>query len=320
MGGHCLEPDRLQQVMICAHVLFRAMTGHESSPRGRRYRGLATKVGCAVDSATGMRSGKCEFLRKLHDSRSATPVSKLLHAQAFTLTKLAPFRSERPMTPITQPPRISRALQLGILALFFLLTLSSASQAGPLGVNINPYPVIVAGFITSAYDAETGVFLAEGVMRTLDTGTGRVAYPNNPFRLSANISNSGVGTGGYFSIDGGALIGSTTLRDFAFVPMPNGAMEFLFAPATGSLVSNGTYDATEPIDVLLTGLGTAFTGSFATSWQSTTFATAQIREDPDHATAIPEPSTLSLLLTAAAGFVLTRRRARPTIGRPVIVS
>jgi len=45
---------------------------------------------------------------------------------------------------------------------------------------------------------------------------------------------------------------------------------------------------------------------------------ALIREDPEPTTAVPEPSTLVLMLTAAAGLVRTRRRARPT--GPAIVS
>src|SRR5687767_9244007 len=199
------------------------------------------------------------------------------------------------MTTMTQPPR-TRALQRGILALVFLLTLSSASQAGPLGVEIKPFPVIVAGFISSAYDAETGIFLAEGVMRTLDRGDGlgRISYPNNPFRISANIDSSGKASEGYFTIDGGDLLGSATLLGFAFNPIPGGVMEFLFAPATGSLVLDGTYDESLPIDIMISGVGLAFNGSFASSWQSTAFATAQIREDPP--IVAPEPSTLTLLL------------------------
>jgi hypothetical protein len=218
---------------------------------------------------------------------------------------------------MTQPRSTSRAFQRVILALFLVVTLSSASEAGPLGVEIRPFPVIVAGFITSSYDGTT--FVAEGVARTLqEDGQPRETFPLNPvFRLTANIDSAGVATSGEFSIAGG-LLGSTTLLGFAFVPSAGGVMEFLFAPATGSLVDDGTYDETEPIDVMLSGVGPAFNGSWAASWQSTAFATAMIREDPV-VTDMPEPSTLVLLLTAAAGFGLTRRRTRSTIGRVAIV-
>ena len=42
-----------------------------------------------------------------------------------------------------------RAMKRGLLAVFLVFTVSSASQAGPLGVNVDPFPSIIAGFITS---------------------------------------------------------------------------------------------------------------------------------------------------------------------------
>jgi hypothetical protein len=190
-----------------------------------------------------------------------------------------------------------------------VLTLGSISQAGPLGVDIKPFPIIQVAFVTSTYDAVTGAFVADGFMRTLDEGAGRVSYPNPKFRLSAYIDNSGnmmtsgPNTGGSFSIDGG-LLGSTILLGFAYIP--GNTLEFLFGSATGSLVSDGTYDATEPIDVMFGGAATSLPSSFASSWQSTTYSSALIREDP---ATVPEPSTLVLLLMAAGGATL--RRFRP---------
>lgn len=218
---------------------------------------------------------------------------------------------------MTQHRKILRGLQRAILALLLVLTFSSTSQAGPLGVPIEPYPVILVGFITSSYDATTGTFLSDGFMRTLDDGTGRVSYPNNPFRLSANINGSGEASGGYFTIDGGALLGSWVLLDVGFDAVAGGVLEFLFGPATGSLVSDGTYDAAEPIDVLFGPVG-GFPGSFGSSWTSTTYASALIREDPvpldgGGTVPVPEPSTLVLTLTAVGLLGLTRRRARLTV-------
>jgi hypothetical protein len=187
-----------------------------------------------------------------------------------------------------------------------VLTLSSISQAGPLGVEITPFPVIQVAFITSSYDAASGVFLADGFMRTLDEGTGRVSYPNPKFSLSANINNAGVASGGSFSIEG--YLSSNLLLGFASIP---GTLEFLFGPATGSLVSDGTYDALKPIDVMFTGTATSLPTSFTTSFQSTTYSSAAIREDPP--TAVPEPSTLILTLVAAGGGAAFRRfRSRRT--------
>jgi hypothetical protein len=208
---------------------------------------------------------------------------------------------------MTQRTRTSRAVQRAILALFMVLTLSSISQAGPLGVEITPFPVIQVAFITSTYDAVTGAFVADGFMRTLDEGTGRVSYPNPKFRLSANITTSGeMGTGGgSFSIDGD-LLSSTILLGFAYIP--GNTLEFLFAPATGTLVSNGAFDSSiSGIDVMFTGTATSLPGSFTSSFQSTTFSSALIREDP-----VPEPSSLVLMLMAAGGATLRRFRPRRT--------
>jgi hypothetical protein len=189
-----------------------------------------------------------------------------------------------------------------------VLAFSSIGQAGPLGVEIKPFPVIQVAFITSTYDAATGAFLANGFMRTLDVGTGRVSYPNPKFTLSANIDNSGVASGGSFSIDGG-LLSSSVLVGFAYVP---GTLEFLFGPpASGSLMDDGTFDATEPIDIMFSGVATALPTSFTSNYTSTTFATALIREDPAPKE-VPEPSTLILTLVAAGGATLRRFRSRRT--------
>src|SRR6185503_1959383 len=51
-----------------------------------------------------------------------------------------------------------RAMKCGLLAVFLLITVSSTSQAGPLGVVIEPIPSLIAGLITSTYNATTGAF------------------------------------------------------------------------------------------------------------------------------------------------------------------
>ena len=214
---------------------------------------------------------------------------------------------------MTQRPRVSRAVQRAILALLMVLTLSSVSQAGPLGVNISPFPVIQVAFITSTYDLASGTFLANGFMRTLDEGAGRISYPNPKFTLSATIDSAGAWSGGSFSIDGG-LLSSSLLVGFAYVP---GTLEFLFGGVTGSLVDDGTFDATEPIDVMFSGSATALPTSFTSSFQSTTFSSALVREDPEP---VPEPSTLILTLVLAGGATLRRLRSRRTSGPPETVS
>ena len=204
-------------------------------------------------------------------------------------------------TPMTQRRKTTTALHRAILGILMVLTFSSISQAGPLGVNINPFPVIQVAFITSSYDLATGVFAADGFMRTLDEGAGRVSYPNPKFSLSANLNTMN----GSFSIDGG-LLNSSVLKGFAYVP---GTLEFLFGPASGSLVDNGSFDATEPIDIMFSGTATALPTSFTSNFQSTTFSSALIREDPEPKE-VPEPSTLILTLVAAGGATIRRFRSR----------
>ena len=56
-----------------------------------------------------------------------------------------------------------RTLRAASLAVFIVLSLSSPSQATPLDVPLQPFPAILAGFITSTYNATTGVFEAKGM-------------------------------------------------------------------------------------------------------------------------------------------------------------
>src|SRR6185503_6240377 len=84
-----------------------------------------------------------------------------------------------------------RAMKRGLLAVFLVFALSSVSQAGPLNVNIDPFPNILASFITTTYIATTGAFTANGWAMTLDTGTTQTSI-TQPFVLTANITNAGV--------------------------------------------------------------------------------------------------------------------------------
>lgn len=182
-----------------------------------------------------------------------------------------------------------------------LLTLSATSEAGPLEVKIETYPVVLAGFIKSSYDAITGDFLADGWTLSLNQGSGAVPYSSTKFVLTAKINSLGEASSATLNLGGGSLLSSSSLVDFGFYAVPGGTLEFLFGTSSGSLSSlfPGTVD--KPIDVMLTGVGTAFTGSWATSWTSTTNASAAIRNDP-----VPEPSVLLLTMIGAGAMGLRR--------------
>jgi PEP-CTERM motif-containing protein len=204
-----------------------------------------------------------------------------------------------------------RAVKRGLLAVFLVLTISSASQAGPIGVVIEPYPSILAGFITSTYNATTGAFAANGWALTLDTEGASQSLTTFPgFTLLATIDKtSGVATNGSLTIGsvGSPLLRSLNLVGFAFERVQGGALEFLFSAAStsGSYVPS-VYSGLKPIDVMLT-VGNTFTGTFASSWSSSSNS-AQIREDAP-AVDTPEPATL-LLILAGAGVLYRQRRKR----------
>jgi hypothetical protein len=202
-----------------------------------------------------------------------------------------------------------RTLRAASLAVFIVLGLSSPSQATPLDVPLDPFPAILAGFITSSYNATTGVFEAKGWTTTLDTGNGAGQQSfMNEFLLRANISKTGVASGGILQIGtGGALLNSATLLSFGYDHATGGMLEFLFAPVSGSMVTSGMYEPTKPVDVLLYGMGTRFPGNFTNTWASTNNS-AQIKVDPP-AVSVSEPATLTLMLLAVGGL-FTRERWR----------
>ena len=197
-----------------------------------------------------------------------------------------------------------RAMKRGLLAVFLVFSISAVSQAGPLGVDIEPFPVIQVGGINVSYNALTGAFAANGFAQTLDLGGGSgPAVINAPFRILATIDTTGKATNGNLTVGSVTTpLLSGNLTGFAF---QGSTLEFLFSSAGGTYVP-GTFSATKPIDVMLT-VGSSFTGSFATNW-SNSFNTAQIKEDPPPAMPNPEPSVLLLMLTGAGGLCLRLRK------------
>jgi len=196
-----------------------------------------------------------------------------------------------------------KALQTGVLAALLTLVLSSASQAGPLGVAVVSYPDIATGFLTTTYNATTGAFTSNGWALSLDTGpTGTKTNITTNFTLQATINNDGTFGGGTLNVGTVAapLLKSVNLIDFKYEQgVKGGLVEFLFGSPTGSYTTGltPTYSPNLPLDVLLS-VGTGFNGSFASSWSSSA-GTGDIREDPVDGT--PEPSALLLTLLGAIG-------------------
>jgi len=196
-----------------------------------------------------------------------------------------------------------RAMKRGLLAVFLMFAISSTSQAGPLGVDIEPFPVIAVGGINISYNVLTGAFAANGFAQTLDVGAGTSTI-NAPFRILATIDSTGTATNANLtvgSVTTPLLSGIMTSGGFG---SQAGTLEFLFGGLGGSYVP-GVYSATKPLDVMLSVA--AFTGSWATSWSSS-FNTALIKEDPPPPIPNPEPSVLLLMLTAGGGLYVRLRK------------
>jgi hypothetical protein len=204
-----------------------------------------------------------------------------------------------------------RAMKRGLLAVFLVVAVSSVSQAGPLGVVIEPIPNLMAGYITSSYNAATGAFSALGWALSLDsTGGGQVPMSPAPFKLVATIDNSGVATNGSLTIGNVTspfLSGSLLPGKFAF---QGGDLEFLFGTVGGSYVTSGIYTSAldRPLDVIIT-VGSTFLGNFTSNWSSSS-NTALIREDP---VGSPEPSALLVMLAGVGGLYGQFRKRKGSV-------
>ncbi len=199
-----------------------------------------------------------------------------------------------------------RTLRHALWAVLLIFTLSSTTEANPLDIELEPYPVILAGFLNASYTVSNGSLVITGKTKTLDKGTGQVTY-SNPFQLTATIAG-GTATAAQLMIGtGGALLSTSNLMQFGYDAVAGGALEFLFDTPTGSLVTDGTFP-NKPVDVIFRGL--LFPGSWNANWTSTNFAAMAEIKDPDPPQGVPEPSTLLLMLTGA-GALARRYRRRP---------
>jgi hypothetical protein len=207
----------------------------------------------------------------------------------------------------------TKALRCAGLAVFLLLTVTAAGQATPLDVPLDPYPVILVGFLQINYTASNDTFLATGWTQSINKTGAQTSFVNS-FSLGATINSLGEASGGWFSVgSGGSLLGSLTLLEFGFADVPGGALEFLFSAPTGSLAETApVVYGPKPVDVMFYSVGSTFAGqaSWASDWSSSYKATAEIRSDAPRSTSVPEPSTLLLLLAGVGGAGVRARRLR----------
>jgi hypothetical protein len=189
-----------------------------------------------------------------------------------------------------------RALQVSFVAAAMVLASSATSFAGPLNVPLEPYPVMNAQSITSIFN--NGLFTATGTAVGWNSGSG-----NNPisqaFKLTANFSN-GAPTSASLIIgsQSNPFVFAADLLSFSYNQAKGGTIEFLFGTVGGG---SGIFDPNGQLDVAIT-VSSAFTPQFTTSWMNS-LETAVLREP-----AVPEPSSLLLMLAGAVGAYGVRRR------------
>jgi hypothetical protein len=206
-----------------------------------------------------------------------------------------------------------RTLRAVSLAAVMVGMLGSTAQAGPLGVPTDPFPAILAGFISTSFNINTGELVATGWTQSIIDQTGEQSLPGQfttNFSVRATLETVG---GVTRALSGSLQIGPSTnielhsnsLINFGYDPLAGGTIEFLFQPVSGDLVDSGMFLANKPIDVLLYGLGPRFPGRFTSSFV-TSGGSAWVKVDPPPAP-VPEPGKLTLMLLAAGGLFVQGR-------------
>ncbi len=178
------------------------------------------------------------------------------------------------------------------------------AEGALIGLVLEDYPDITAGFLDVGYDATADQLVADGYALTLDDGGGSVGITGGTANVTAGIDASGTLSGGTVTVGGtiaslgfnsGVLLtGNLTQLGFA----TNGAdlLEFAFDVTGGDAA--GLY-GNVPAGIILAFGG--FSGSFDVDFAGTGVGTADIAP-------IPEPATLGLLLLGSASMIRRRRR------------
>ena len=122
---------------------------------------------------------------------------------------------------------------------------SDIAEAGLLGLELNDFPDIVAGFIDVTFDSSTDAFLASGFATGFDDDGSMPAETilDGSFELMAEIDDFGVAQSGSLSI-GGDVLGfgpdllTADLVDFGFVSGGGELLEFALTVTGGDLADS----------------------------------------------------------------------------------
>ena len=214
--------------------------------------------------------------------------------------------------------RFNRILMgIGLPLVFAALVLvAGEGRAAPLNLTPTTPNIGSPVQVDVAYNAGTQTFAAFGGASAFDDGVLTSPIAGGVLNIAAAVDNAGNASGGSLTINGtvaalgfnsGTLL-TGTLSAFGFGIA--GPLEFLFNVTGGDAA--GLYGATAGVILSNTGFAGGFASSFGTggsfSASGDTFAVA---------TAVPEPSSLSLFLLGLClcGVVLSwRRRSTIAIG------
>lgn len=195
---------------------------------------------------------------------------------------------------------------LAVFAAALLLAVGSVypAFATPLSMSLKDSPDLMAEYVTVDYRAATHSFTADGFVGTYHKDHTEIYdYFNSSLRLSALLDGDGKLLSG--SLDIGNINGPTPLLTgnlIAFGFEEGGpTMQFLFDNLGGSLAAD--FGARAFLTLNFTGFensANGFRSDFGNPFGS---ATADVE-----APAVPEPSTVSLLLLGAGALVAARRR------------
>ncbi|WDD96932.1 PEP-CTERM sorting domain-containing protein [Thalassomonas actiniarum] len=182
---------------------------------------------------------------------------------------------------------------------------ASSANAALLGLTLEPAPDIFSSFITVDYDMGTEMLTADGFALNFFDGANN-AIAGGTFSLNASIDNSGVLSGGSFTITGttagfnSGILLTGLLTDLGFDDLGGDPLEFMVDITGGDLM--GMYGPVGGIIMTNTGFNAnLFTNDFSSGLMAAS-------SDTGVPMTVPEPGGLLLFAVALMGFVASRRR------------